>query len=281
MKCIYPVSQEQVLNGTTFRFRRRCGNCETCRMRYRAEWSARILLEAHCHDASSFITLTYAKETYPHDGSLRKRDLQLFFKRLRRNLDRLNEGRSVRYFACGEYGDRTQRAHYHCVLFGLEAGIGLEKLIESSWGNGWITVAPLSAQRSSYVARYTTKKLRGGVPPGRAPEFALMSRRPGLGMQFVERLADAVKRQIVPLGDPKDGHPVLNLWRGYVHVDGRFYPASRYFRKKLIEACGAQGSELRAAVTRLMSAWNSEAKPHDVVALKRSARLRLDKGGVL
>lgn len=47
---------------------------------------------------------------------LRKHDLQLFFKRLRKNLSYYGEEK-IRYFACGEYGPVHFRPHYHFLLF--------------------------------------------------------------------------------------------------------------------------------------------------------------------
>jgi hypothetical protein len=43
-----------------------------------------------------------------------KRDLQLFFKRLRKAYPDVK----LRYFACGKYGEQFARPHYHVILFG-------------------------------------------------------------------------------------------------------------------------------------------------------------------
>lgn len=47
--------------------------------------------------------------------TLRKRHYQLFFKRLRKWY-----GKPIRYFGTGEYGSKTQRPHYHFIIFGLK-----------------------------------------------------------------------------------------------------------------------------------------------------------------
>lgn len=57
------------------------------------------MMEQDRHVCTSFVTLTYDEEHLPPDGSLRKRDLQLYLKRLRRRLP-------FRFFAAGEYGER-------------------------------------------------------------------------------------------------------------------------------------------------------------------------------
>ena len=47
--------------------------------------------------------------------TLRKRDYQLFMKRLRKAFP--ND--KIRFYAAGEYGPKTLRPHYHAILFGL------------------------------------------------------------------------------------------------------------------------------------------------------------------
>lgn len=42
-----------------------------------------------------------------------KRDIQLFLKRLRKNLSKYTDEK-IRYYAVSEYGPKTFRAHYHC-----------------------------------------------------------------------------------------------------------------------------------------------------------------------
>ena len=105
-----------------------CGKCIGCRLEYSKQWANRCLLENQYHESSYFITLTYDEEhvprTYypdPETGeafpalTLRKRDFQLFMKRLRKQT-----GQELRYFAAGEYGSKTMRPHYHAIIFGLK-----------------------------------------------------------------------------------------------------------------------------------------------------------------
>jgi len=63
-----------------------CGHCLPCKINRRRLWSHRIMLETFMHEASSFLTLTYAPEFLPQDLSLKVRDYQLFMKRLRKKL---------------------------------------------------------------------------------------------------------------------------------------------------------------------------------------------------
>lgn len=91
-----------------------CGQCLGCRLERSRKWAVRCMLEASLHEQNCFLTLTYAPEHLPENGSLVKRDLTLFFKRLRKTY-----GEGIRYFACGEYGERFDRPHYHVILFGF------------------------------------------------------------------------------------------------------------------------------------------------------------------
>lgn len=84
--------------------------------------------------SSKFITLTYADENLPisRNGyrSLCRRDLQLFFKRLRKAHSKGAKRKSIKYFAVGEYGGKIGRPHYHVLLFNADIS-----LVEGAWCN--------------------------------------------------------------------------------------------------------------------------------------------------
>lgn len=186
-----------------------CGQCIGCRLEYSRQWAMRCMHEAQLHDANCFVTLTYSDENIPYTGTLVKRDLQLFFKRLRKN----QEPNRVRFYACGEYGDKTSRPHYHAVIFNYYpadgipiSGKGSNKLyyspsLERIWKLGMVSFGALTFDSAAYVARYVTKKITGDladshyerVDPSTGeivkllPEFSLMSRRPGIGRQWYEQ----------------------------------------------------------------------------------------------
>ena len=67
------------------------------------------------HPANCFVTLTYDEKHLPKDGSLCLEHVQLFLKRLR-----FGSAFPLRYFLCGEYGEKTSRPHYHICLFGTD-----------------------------------------------------------------------------------------------------------------------------------------------------------------
>ena len=92
-----------------------CGQCIGCRLERSRQWAIRCMHEKSLYSLSSFLTLTYDDDHLPPNGTLVKRDFQLFMKRLRWEM-----GDGIRFFACGEYGDGNLRPHYHALLFNVD-----------------------------------------------------------------------------------------------------------------------------------------------------------------
>ena len=89
-------------------------------------------------------------------GILVKSDLQKFFKRLRKRLSYAFPTLLIKYFACGEYGSRTFRPHFHVVVFcsaPVSATI-FAPLVSQSWTYGIVDVQRVKSSASSYVASY-------------------------------------------------------------------------------------------------------------------------------
>ena len=74
--------------------------------------------EASLHERNCFLTLTFDDLHLPASGSVNVRDVQLFLKRFRKALTYRNM--KIRFFACGEYGDKNLRPHYHLIIFGYD-----------------------------------------------------------------------------------------------------------------------------------------------------------------
>lgn len=177
-----------------------CGRCFACQMNKARDWSFRIMNETRLHDESIFVTLTYNEEHLPRvsdmQGTLVKSDLQNFMKRLRKAIS----PRKIRFFACGEYGEKYVRPHYHLIIFGLGPTTlqQFPALLERCWPFGFVSVGSVTYGSASYVARYTTKLLTGDKKKlykeyNIQPEFALMSRRPGIGVPFLPNVLDFAK----------------------------------------------------------------------------------------
>lgn len=124
--------------------------------------------EAQLHEHNVFITLTYDDEHLPHHGNLVKSHYQDFMKRLRWHYKT-----PIKYFHCGEYGEKFSRPHYHACLFGVQfpdrelhadnRGIRLDtsRTLDNLWRKGFTTVGELTFESAAYVARYCTKKVTG------------------------------------------------------------------------------------------------------------------------
>lgn len=109
---------------------------------------------------------------------LDKRDLQLFFKRLRKAHGKgNNNGRTIKYYAVGEYGGRTNRPHYHIILFNARV-----ELIQQSWNLGEVHYGTVTGASVGYTLKYISKPKT--VPKhandDRLPEFSIMSKRLGI-----------------------------------------------------------------------------------------------------
>ena len=112
------LTQNPELAHSLEKLRLPCGQCEGCRLYQAKTWSFRLMHEFETNDkVGEFITLTYNNENLPKGKTLDHEDVKLFFKRLRRKIER-RTGKRIRYFICGEYGPKTKRPHYHAIIFG-------------------------------------------------------------------------------------------------------------------------------------------------------------------
>lgn len=187
-----------------------CGQCIGCRLEYSRKWAIRCMHEADTHELNCFLTLTYEDKFLSKNNSLNKTDIQKFFKKLRKRVF----PKKLRYFQCGEYGDKSGRPHHHALIFGwrpddleLFSTRGGYNVYESAvlnnvWKLGFVAVGDVTFDSAAYVARYVIKKVSGDkallhyssiVPETgeiineRLPEFVTMSRRPGIGYEWFKR----------------------------------------------------------------------------------------------
>lgn len=170
-----------------------CSQCMHCRHNRRRLWTNRIVLESYFHEFNLFITLTYDNE-HLNTLSLDSAHLRDFIKRMRYYAS--EKGINLRYFAVGEYGDRTSRPHYHLAVFGLSEND--RDCIDRAWTFGFVHVGNLTRKSAQYIAGYVDKKMTKKDDPrleGRYPEFARMSLRPGIGAWSAEKIAAALHNQ--------------------------------------------------------------------------------------
>lgn len=175
-----------------------CGKCIGCRLEKSRQWAMRCMHEASLYEDNCFLTLTYDDQHLPVGGSLNKRDIQLFLKRLRKVTQR-----KIRFYQCGEYGDLLQRPHHHVIIFNYDfldkriysvrdgARYYVSPLLMELWPHGFSIVADVTFESAAYVARYAVKKITGSSAAShygsRLPEYATMSRRGGIGKDWINK----------------------------------------------------------------------------------------------
>lgn len=187
-----------------------CGQCIGCKLERSRQWAIRMQHESSMHEFNSFITLTYDNEHLPEDYSLNLNHFQLFMKKLRSYY----APQKIRFYHCGEYGEKTRRPHYHAAIFGLDfpdkiqykkspSGHPLYTSAKLSklWHHGHSDIGNLTFDSAAYIARYCTKKITGdkandhyttlhpltGEYVLQSPEYATMSRMPGIGYDWYKK----------------------------------------------------------------------------------------------
>lgn len=173
----------------------------------------RCVHESKLHKRNCFITLTYRPENLPEGESLDKVHFQNFMKYLRRD-----HGAGIRFFMCGEYGEKNSRPHYHACLFNFDFddkqlfkvsnGFRLytSETLSQLWSHGFSTIGDVNFETAAYVARYVMKKVTGeqaedhyskvnlstGEIISVVPEYTTMSRRPGIGKGYFDLYKDEI-----------------------------------------------------------------------------------------
>lgn len=224
-----------------------CGRCLPCRIAKRRLWTWRCVLESYCHDANSFATLTYAPDHEPPKRSLDPDHLKNFIKKLRKSL----QPHRIRFYAVGEYGDQTQRPHYHLSLFGI--GREASELVQKSWDYGFTSLYEFNEITAQYVCGYTVKKMTSFDDErleGRYPEFARMSNRPGIGADAMTIVADTLFTQKGVKELLKTGDVPHQLQIGRKKI-----PLGRYLVNRLRDEVGLPPDQ----VEKIKKNWQEES----------------------
>lgn len=164
-----------------------CFQCIGCRLERSRQWAMRCMDEASLYDKNCFLTLTYDDDHLPPDMSLNVSEFQNFMKRLRKRF-----GAGIRYYHAGEYGERTQRPHYHAVIFNHDFDdkilltvrnghrLYTSAELQNLWTKGYSSVGDVTFDSAAYVARYVMKKVTGEKSKefygDRLPEYSTMSK---------------------------------------------------------------------------------------------------------
>jgi len=214
-----------------------CGSCLGCRAEQARQWTVRIMHERQMHRSAWFLTLTYDEERIPENGSLRAQDFSRFIKAMRRDYP----AQRIRYYGCGEYGEKSERPHYHAVLYGPDfldkcvvrnsgvSDVWRSQTLEAYWPHGMSEFGTVTVRSAAYVAGYVRKKVSKKVAPDNylrvnpltgelvqlEKEFARMSLNPAIGLRWIEKFW-------------RDVYP-----RDFVVVDGVEMKPPRYYDKWL------------------------------------------------
>lgn len=145
----------------------------------------------------------------------------------------------------GEYGDLTERPHYHAALFGVPSCLwGRSRygrlyqdccvncdLVRDTWKWGHVDLGTLTNHSAAYIAGYVVKKMTSMEDDrleGRFPEFCRMSRRPGIAADATWDLAsDLLQADYTEVDVPRA--------LGYGRM---FMPTGRYLSGLLRERIG-------------------------------------------
>lgn len=147
-----------------------------------------------------------------------------------RQVRQKEKGQRIRFFHCGEYGESFDRPHYHACLFGVhfcdqlffrcDNGNDLytSETLNRLWGKGFCIIGQLTFESAAYVARYCVKKVTGhkaqdhyyrdcpitGQMRILQPEYATMSRRPGIARDWFDEYENDVYPwdEVVSRGHP-------------------------------------------------------------------------------
>lgn len=213
-----------------------CGKCPECTKSYYTDWATRASREIARWDSSLFITLTYSDEHLPPDNSLHKEEFQKFIKKVKKYLGS-NKQNPVRQSYCGEYGSKTNRPHYHLILYNADFvdktphrttdqghPVFTSKTLTRLWGKGNVEFGYASAATVAYLYKYILKKKtrkekkqplvieRNGITYEVAHEFIESSRNPGIGAH----LRDSV-----------------SIKKGYLAVNGVRTKLPKYYSEHL------------------------------------------------
>jgi len=194
-----------------------CGKCVNCMINRQNNWVFRMEQEIKVSKSAIFTTLTYNPENIPLlvnedtgeiQQSLRYSDIQKFMKRLRKN----HKGIKVKHYTVGEYGDNTQRPHYHQILFNVK-----REQVAKLWNHGYTKIGEINPARIRYVTKYMGKRI-ANTPEGSEIPKNVMSQ--GLGLSYA-------------LDEENRRHHKDHLIDSVITTGGVRVPLPRYIKDKI------------------------------------------------
>ncbi|UPW40852.1 replication initiator protein [Sigmofec virus UA08Rod_6488] len=244
MNCLEPITLNKLMSdGVRRRITVPCGKCILCEKKRANDFARRAVDELQFWNESCVVTLTYNDAHLPPNG-LKRRDVQLFSKRLRKYLGDVN----VKIYGCGEYGDLNGRPHYHLIIYGwcpkdlvfryIKKGRKhyISDVLQRLWsvykGNdhynrpifdpiGYCDVCKVvDIKTCFYCAKYLQKRAEAYLPAD-YPHSFMITPREGLGKRAVNN--NMLKQAM--LG-------------GTMYRNGKKVPIPRYYRNQLVKQFG-------------------------------------------
>jgi len=246
-QCLSPIRLKTPDKPTPFRDVP-CGKCAACMLKKRFEWSTRLQHELQYATSAAFITLTYSDEYFEKKHpigstinqllmfeevdqnimvgikefdeylkdrtSVKKKEMQDFLKRFRHH----DKSPNIRYYAVGEYGEKSLRPHYHLLMFNFDYP-NLEQNLLKSWSYGLFYIGSVTEASIHYVSGYVMTKQFSPNDDWCERSFALMSRKPGIGSAYLQDVAEHY------INNPK---PYLTMKGGYKVGMPRYYKDKLY-----------------------------------------------------
>lgn len=232
MQCLHPIGLKDKEGLVP------CGKCAACLQRRRMDWTIRLTNELKESKNATFITLTYEERYLPIADdcvSLSKIDCQNFIKRLRKKCKQ-----NLKYYLVGEYGEKTNRPHYHAIMFNVLPKIGpKENAIEKAWSIydkktnkyrqiGMVHFGKVEIKSIAYTAKYILQLNRSYNKKVRP--FSLMSK--GLGKEYINKNEKFHKKNLDHLYFPLE--------------EGKKASLPRYYKDKLYDERERKKFEIRS-----------------------------------
>lgn len=263
-----------------------CGQCIGCRLERSRQWAMRCVHEASLYENNAFITLTYDDDNLPASGSLTYPDFQLFMKRLRKHI----APTKVRFYMCGEYGDQTNRPHFHACLFNYDfpdkvhykrtragSNIYTSNILANLWPFGLTSTADVTFESAAYCARYCMSKVTGRDAASHYRRYSSDVDEIHMDMQTGEIYSHELTPEFNHMSlKPGIGAPWLAKWKtdvyphDYVVINGKEVKPPKYYDTKYAE-------EFPDQFERLQFLRESEARSnyHDNTDDRLAVKLRI------
>lgn len=237
------VSNKALVKGVEYF---ECGACPECLQKKSRKWALRCGMQAKV-SPGVMVTLTYdsyklgsTTEENPTDPTipLSKKHCQDFIKRLRKWLSKRSD-KKLYYLLTAERGKRTNRAHYHALLFNVtfddiikykKSGRGniiyKSQTLERLWTHGICTVdcINLSAKTARYCTKYCAKD------SGADDTFMLFSR--GIGDDELIKRFNGKSYWV----DGREYSIPREIWQKYIEIKYNLPGFSRYVGNVNLEA---------------------------------------------